>query len=84
MVYKEIDLTLLPVDSVDKALKVIENTLTQLNLTTLYSEKYEIESYEKYVGQKNPGPPYNILIPGYSERFSVLRDGTVERTLCAE
>lgn len=82
-VYKEIDSMLLPVDTDDKARKVIENTFSSLNLTAQYKENYEIESYEKYGGQKNPGPPYNIIISGYDERFSILNDGTVERTRCA-
>lgn len=81
--YKEANLALLPVDTDDKARKVIENAFSSLGLTIRHKENYEIESYEKYGGQKNPGPPYNIIIPAYDDRFTVLSDGTVERTQCA-
>ena len=79
IVYKEADKALLPVYTDDKARKVIENTFLSVNLTDQY-ENYEIVSYEK---QKNPGPPYNIIIPGdVSVEFKVLDNGIVEWTMC--
>ncbi len=78
VVYQETDLTLIPVDTKDKAHEVIENAYLALNLTQ-YKKFYDIEHYEN----KNPDGSYDITIPAFDVRFTVLNDGTVKQTICA-